>query len=36
MKIIMNVELTIKGKSEMVPLIINVKQLAEELVKIQL
>ena len=28
-------ELTIKGKSEMVPLIINVKRLAEELVQIQ-
>ena len=31
----MKVELTIKGKSEMVPLIINIKRLAEELVQIQ-
>ena len=31
----LQVELTIKGKSEMVPLIINVKRLAEELVQIQ-
>jgi len=30
-----DVELTIKGKSELVPLIINVKRLAEELVQIQ-
>ena len=31
----LQVELTIKGKSAMVPLIINVKRLAEELVQIQ-
>ena len=31
----LQVELTIKGKSQMVPLIINVKRLAEELVQIQ-
>tara|TARA_B100001175_G_scaffold300654_1_gene293152 strand:+ start:462 stop:1064 length:603 start_codon:yes stop_codon:yes gene_type:complete len=31
----LDVELTIKGKSEIVPLIINVKRLAEELVQIQ-
>ena len=31
----LQVELTIKGKSEIVPLIINVKRLAEELVQIQ-
>ena len=31
----LQVEITIKGKSEMVPLIINVKRLAEELVQIQ-
>ncbi len=31
----LQVELTIKGKSEMVPLIINVKRLAEELVQIK-
>ena len=31
----LEVELTIKGKSEMVPLVINVKRLAEELVQIQ-
>ncbi|MBD1148031.1 YceI family protein [Pelagibacterales bacterium SAG-MED31] len=31
----MDVELTIKGKSEMVPLIINLNRLAEELVQIQ-
>ena len=31
----LNVELTIKGKSEIVPLIINVKRLAEQLVQIQ-
>ena len=31
----MDVELTIKGKSEIVPLVINVKRLAEELVQIQ-
>ena len=30
-----DVELTIKGKSELVPLIINVRRLAEELVQIQ-
>ena len=31
----MDVELTIKGKSAIVPLVINVKRLAEELVQIQ-
>ena len=31
----LDVELTIKGKSEIVPLLINVKRLAEELVQIQ-
>jgi len=31
----LNVELTIKGKSEIVPLLIKVKRLAEELVQIQ-
>ncbi len=31
----LDVELTLKGKSEMVPLAINVKRLAEELVQIQ-
>ena len=31
----LNAELTLKGKSEMVPLIINVTRLAEELVQIQ-
>ena len=31
----LEVELTIKGKSEMVPLVINVKRLAEELVQIK-
>ncbi len=34
-KIVLNVELTIKGKSEMVPLTIFVTRLAEELVQIQ-
>ena len=31
----LDIELTIKGKSEIVPLLINVKRLAEELVQIQ-
>tara|TARA_Y100001970_G_scaffold7326_1_gene8341 strand:+ start:3923 stop:4525 length:603 start_codon:yes stop_codon:yes gene_type:complete len=34
-KFSMDVELTIKGKSAIVPLVINVKRLAEELVQIQ-
>ena len=34
-EILLKVELTLKGRSEMVPLIINVKRLAEELVQIQ-
>ena len=34
-ELLLDVELTIKGKSEIVPLIINVKRLAEELVQIQ-
>tara|TARA_Y100001970_G_scaffold107384_1_gene134299 strand:- start:3920 stop:4528 length:609 start_codon:yes stop_codon:yes gene_type:complete len=33
--LVLNVELTIKGKSEIVPLIINIKRLAEEIVQIQ-
>ena len=34
-ELFLDVELTIKGKSKIVPLIINVKRLAEELVQIQ-